>query len=251
MKTLSVLMGFVFLATSAFADMSTGTVHVQYSGEIQGLKVEVLWIPNESAHGFVKGPAIMMFTDEKNGSRSTVVNNSFGLKNERIEELGIEWADEPYFDVKSLRNTELVLDYSNPDIKEGAYEFGTDEEAFFFYDINFDGRQDLLLVEAGAGQRGHSSYKAYEFLKDRDFRLLKDTLYQITNKKPFVDLDEATTVDKDRKTISIHTSAGAADSFNEIYTITADGFTKTSAEYQPGTQSAGVVLLCRGGKAVF
>lgn len=152
MKTLSVLMGFVFLATSAFADMSTGTVHVQYSGEIQGLKVEVLWIPNESAHGFVKGPAIMMFTDEKNGSRSTVVNNSFGLKNERIEELGIEWADEPYFDVKSLRNTELVLDYSNPDIKEGAYEFGTDEEAFFFMILTLTGDKIFCLLRLVRGK---------------------------------------------------------------------------------------------------
>ena len=136
----------------------------------------------------------------------------------------IEWKKEENEDaeVKMILNKIVNLDYTNPEIPEKGYRFGTLEEPFFFYDLNFDGKKEFLVGEVEAGQRWEPTFKAYE-LDDSDyFVLVEPALQQITYEEPYVLLDGLSTVDAESKIINIHYSAGAEFSEDHVYELQYD-----------------------------
>lgn len=231
------------LKTFDFSDNGTDAeqdvVELKYNKPVQGFSVRVLWMPKEFRNEHVLGPAIIELTNLEHGTSSTVVNNHFGIKADRLEgfiEKVQDVAEGGH--ILNILKKNIGLQYTNPKIAEEEYKFGTDEEPFFFYDINFDGRDDFILVEKYNAQRGGPSYKAYNLADSQDIWVLEDDYLQITNKEPYRFLDYSTTVDRQKKTIAILTSAGAIDSYQDIYAITSDGFTKTSKEYPDALPNA-------------
>ena len=214
----------------ASSDFFQKPVHIRYSEEINGYKIEVLWIPTlaDKYNGQVTGPAVVKLTHE-NGETGTVVNNSFGFRGDKaveiIANLGID--DNDTADTIRYKKNELILEYSLPDIVEGVESrFDNNSEPFFFYDINFDGKLDFIVVEPYQAQRSRDAYKAYELIDlggvdfGRGFR-------GIAYKQPFIDLDSVTTIDRESKSITHFHSGGAADHDTVTYTLKSDNlFTK-------------------------
>lgn len=227
-------MGVIFIALlwthSAFAQpgaIDDNVVTVAYKGMVNGLKIEAIWKPNEARNEHVLGPAIIELTNVEHGTSSTVVTNHFSIKLERLEGFiaKVPTEDGNGHALKIL-DKKISLEYTNPKIAEEEHDFGTDEEPFFFYDINFDGRDDFIVVEMYNAQRHRHAYKAYELDDNQKIWVLENDYLQITNKEPYRFLDSLTTVDKEKKTITIHFSGGALYSYQDIYTITPDGYTK-------------------------
>ena len=214
----------------ASSDFFQKPVRIRYSEEINGYKIEVLWIPTlaDKYNGQVTGPAVVKLTHE-NGETGTVVNNSFGFRGDKaveiIANLGIDHNDTA--DIIRYKKNELILEYSLPDIVEGVESrFDNNSEPFFFYDINFDGKLDFIVVEPYQAQRSRDAYKAYELidLGGVDFGR---GFGGIAYKQPFIDLDSVTTIDRESKSITHFHSGGAADHDTVTYTLKSDNlFTK-------------------------
>ena len=219
---------------------SLHAVHIRYSNRVNGYKVEALWSPTEieflteDDFYFAKGPAIIKLIHE-NGGIITVVNNYFTLRGERVAGLDLEHKDGT---PQSIKKQELTLHYSDPQIPEEKLGLGSHFEPFFFYDVTFDGKKELILVEYKEGQRSRDAYKAYEI--DSYDGELSPSLYQITHREPFNGLDSGTIIDRENKTITHDMSAGAWDSYQVIYTLNADesrwrswsGWTKSEIHHE-------------------
>ena len=196
-------------------------VHISYSNKVNGYKVEALWSPTEIEFEtgtlyFAKGPATIKLIHE-DGGIITVVNNYFTLRGERVAGLGIEYKDGTPI---SIKKQELTLHYSDPQIPEEELALHGHDEPFFFYDVTFDGKKELILVEYKEGQRHRDAYKAYEI--DSYNGELIPSLYQITHREPFIGLDSGTSIDSENKTITHDISNGAWDSYQVIYTLNPD-----------------------------
>ena len=205
-----------------FISPSLNAVHIRYSNKVNGYKVEALWSPTEiefvteDDFYFAKGPAIIKLIHE-DGGIITVVNNYFTLRGERIAGLSIEYKDGTPV---SISKKELTLHYSDPQTPEEELCLSSHFEPFFFYDVTFDGKKELILVEDKEGQRHRDAYKAYEISSyDEE---LSPSLYQITHQEPFIDLDRGSTIDRKNKTITHNISGGAWDSYQVIYTLNTD-----------------------------
>ena len=75
----------------------------------------------------------------------------------------------------------------------------------FFFDINFDGEKDSLVVFPGEGQRGRTDFIVYD-LKGNE--LIGE---------PYNQMDSETRIDIAAKEVSIFTSGGACGSITDIY----------------------------------
>ena len=160
MKKVAMFSVFLLLISGlAFANINKQTITLNYNNSINGLKIEVLWKPRVLMNGFVIGPAIIELTDEEHGGSSTVVSNSFSMEKNQVSEF-IEWKEDGK--VLEILRMNVELDYTYPEISTGQHEFGTTSEPFFFYDLNFDGKKELLISEMFTGQRWRTSFKAYE-----------------------------------------------------------------------------------------
>lgn len=206
-------------------EQDNNVIHLKYNNPINSMKVQVIWKPNELRNGYVIGPAIIEFTNIEYGTSSTVVNNLFGIKKERMDGfLRIEKEKNVHGDfvgnyiIQSIANKTINLNYKNPKLREDRYTFrGATNEPFFFYDLDFDGKEELIVSEMFNGQRHNSTFKAYKLDEGQNINVLKDSFLQLTYEKPYIDLDELSTVNKSDKTIEILFSAGAMDSESEIY----------------------------------
>ena len=87
---------------------------------------------------------------------------------------------------------------------------------FFFSDVNYDGRDELIINVHGCAQRGCDMFQV--FALDKSGNLLPRSK-QITYQKPFVDFDDLTHFDGRNKSVTTQFSGGAMDGQNEIFKI--------------------------------
>lgn len=211
------------------SQIGDGIVTVKFKDVVNDLKIEVIWKPDRLINGYVIGPAIIELANVKQGGSSTVVNNHFGIQEYRLSEF-ISWrSEEGGNKIENISGKVIHLEYKRPVIAEEDYSFGTTEEPFFFYDINFDGREELLLCEMFTGQRFVSIFRPYKMEETQDWDVLESDFTQITYQEPYLSLDEMTTVDKENKTITINLSGGASFSKSKVYKLQYDaicGFDK-------------------------
>jgi len=218
MRKIYFILLLIFTVNIALAGpIDENVVTLRYNNVINGLKVEVLWKPKTVRNGYARGPAIIQLTDEEHEVISTVVANYFTVTEERAAKF-IEWKKEENEDaqVKKILSKTVNLDYINPKIPEGECRLGVTDVPFFFYDLNFDGKKELLVGEVETGQRWRTTFKAYE-LADSKYSVLKNPYLQITYNEPYIFLDEASMVNRPNKTITIFNSAGVGSSSSEIY----------------------------------
>lgn len=87
---------------------------------------------------------------------------------------------------------------------------------FFFSDVNYDEKKELIINVHGCGQRFRDMFQV--FALDKSGNLLPH-YKQITYQKPFVDFDSFTHFDKRNNSVTNNFSGGAGDGQNETFNI--------------------------------
>ena len=195
--------------------MDPSLVTINYSNEINGYTVQVLWKPMVVRNNHTKGPAILEFYNNNDSTSFFLTNNHFGIENRKLPFT----YSEDYLDIVSLDETEIELEY-HEDYLISDYSFGTTKEPFFFQDLDFDEKEELVFVEIDNGQRGVASFKAYKFDYSDLINLgLQPELNGITSKEPFKSLDEMSVVDYKNQQIRLNKSGGRCANGFEVYKI--------------------------------
>ena len=86
---------------------------------------------------------------------------------------------------------------------------------FAFGDMNFDGIKELVISEKRGGQRFYDAYKVYLLQEIEDTEYFN--VVNLSNVKPYSQIDQTTQFDWDNKTIKIYSSGGACSGMEELY----------------------------------
>lgn len=165
--------------------------------------------PYENANTIGKvGTADITLTNSENGKSSTIESQRFHVPDDYIN----------YLDI-----TNISLDLSqipapsfiNMDSEE-RYASNWDTP-FLFEDIDFDGKDEFIIINHGQGQRMGHAFEVYdvEVIEGQPFMKLKDY-------PPFSELDLHSEFDIENKNITSYRSGGACLSEWETYTINGE-----------------------------
>lgn len=199
-----------FCASCQTKNTETKVVTIEYSNEINGYAVNVVWKPKAVSYSHTKGPAIIEFYNKKDSTSFTLTNNNFSILNSKLP--FSYSADSTEIISLNQNNFKLVYDENN---LKSEYSFGTTNEPFFFRDIDFDNIKELIIVEIDNGQRGFATFKAYNF--DEYGEIQSEDGF--TNIEPFKSLDELSKIDYVNKRIIIYGSGGICAGSFEIYKL--------------------------------
>lgn len=191
-------------------------ITINYANLVNGYKVKAAWRPvlvNADfpyMDRFVRGPAILQFSNTKDSVLFTVNADYFALSKELFS---ITYANTDSVDIASLNTTKITIqnkaqaqmDRSNPLAFEA--EFG-------FADVDFDGKKELIVREFGMGQRASSTYAIYKIEDDEDY----DEVYKLRN-SPFDLIDDQTEFNYTAKTITISSFGGYCSSEYTTYSV--------------------------------
>jgi hypothetical protein len=198
-------------------------VLVEYKNEINGYLVKVIWKPNGVIYDHTVGPAIIEFYCPNDSTKFTLTNNNFGILNNKLpfsfSENGSEIIKYNQKNIKLFYDDKYYIDHNSQ-----VAGFGTTNEPFFFQDLDFDNRKELIISEINNGQRGIATFKVYKFESSESNRI-ESELYNVTTEEPFKSLDEMSTIDYINKRILIYNSGGWCSSSTYIYTF------KSSEDY--------------------
>ena len=190
-------------------------IKIHFTDLIEGkFTVDVKWFPDNGLAPFLTGPAIITFNRKGDVlSWFTKLTGFFHIPN-----FEVDW--------EKINNSEVFemkySDFNNQStLKELAFKKGiySLETPFFFEDVNFDGKKELIITETRNGQRGRDAYKVYSI---GEFRPEID-LYDITNSLPYVKFDSSTEFNPKDKTITLYYSGGACTTISETYQA-VDGY---------------------------
>ena len=117
-------------------------VTIEYSNEINGYSVKVIWKPKAVRYRHTKGPAIIEFHNKKDGTSFTLTNNNFGIFNSKLP---FSYSKDS-MEIISLNQNDIKLVYDENNLKSEE-NFGTTNEPFFFQDLDFDAIKELVIVE--------------------------------------------------------------------------------------------------------
>ena len=186
----------------------------EYEKPIHGFKVKIYFKPppQDKIYWSPCGPAIIEFTDIKNEDIHTFVTHSLKMPFTYLEyEKIVEIVES---EIEKTTSDIIAIKYEEPNFKpdkDGWIRFSNiSEEPFFFFDINFDGKDELIITEYRTAQRTLDYYRIYGFPYDPlydDFR----------HKIPFNKIDGNTSINIQDKTISKHGSISVNNFFDEIY----------------------------------
>ena len=173
---------------------SKNTNDIIYNQPISGYKLKITYDRNFECLSSDPTPVMMEFQNERNGTKFYIYN--------------------PHFYVPDLNHDETIfMDYDYAE--EHKYlplmgrDFNTSNAPFIFFDIDFDGEEELLITCPNAGQRGCTVYQVY--------KIRGGTVKQLTT-PPFDDrIDDLCKIVPEDKTIIVHGSDGIDDWTNEYY----------------------------------
>lgn len=183
------------------------TVHISFSNSVEGYRVNAIWKPEKLRYNHVIGPAIIEFNNEEYGTSFSIANGHFSI----LKDL-LPFTYEDY-EIKAINRKDIVLSYPQ-NLQFNKDDFGTTQVPFFFMDVDFDGKKELLISEVDNGQRGVATFKVYKL----DMGEPND-LYGIAESVPLTLLDEMSEMDRNKKNITIHYSSGACGSWEEVYQL--------------------------------
>jgi len=215
-------------ATESIEQTSDATpfVRIKYNQPINGYNVEAIFMPEGVAFDFgdflkIIGSAKLTFTHQDTHKKNEITSAHFALPWQHFpdvfenEEKFRAMVDEG--EIESFAKGQTYnLDYKffeTPGITDEewitSHPLYYGELPFFFADVNFDGKNELILTKYREGQRGSNSYIVYSINPDGAF----DEVIEL----PFDRLDDFSTIDSENKQIIIQNSNGANDSFEEVY----------------------------------
>jgi len=197
-------------------------VHITYAQAVNGYQVSVDWMPLTEYYWSLVGPAILSF--EQGDKSFTVTNNYFALP--------LTWIDvimDSNGMVSKVLEPRLQLNYRVPPGKEPALI--AFEEPFFFLDLNFDNKMELICALTGQAQRGGRQFEVYVF---DDWGNFEPACYQITREEPYNQLDDFSELDRKKKEIHLYGSGGLCS--NTYYTYSFE-----DSPYQYGYRLTSVI----------
>ena len=187
-------------------------VTIEYTNEVSGFFVKVIWKPNNVHFEHTTGPAIIEFYNIKDSTTFTLTNNNFGVLSSKLPFSYSEVGDE----IISINQNDIKLVYDINNLFDSQGFFRITNETFFFQDLDFDNKNELILGELDQGQRGVATFKAYKIYSSSE--MIPD-IYNITNEEPFKSLDEMSEVDHLNKRIIINGSGGWCAESSYIYKL--------------------------------
>jgi len=198
-------------------------IHLKYKQPVNGYKVEVAFLPQEAIYDKISGWATLRFKNQTTGEEHRIGTSYFAVswrnfpdifKNQdqllsmaENEELGLIAKGQTYnldykfFENPGMTDKEFIL----------SHPFFYGEYPFFFADVNFDGKDELLLTNFGQGQRGCSSYTVFSIAPDGSFQLMTEA--------PFDRLDDFSTIDRENKQIILPAHNSAEDYSETVYRL--------------------------------
>lgn len=196
----------------AFSNQNSRIVRINYLNSVNGYRINILWKPNKEKQSgsseWIVGPAILEFTDDQTNEVYQLVNSHFGLSPEKYNH-SLKIEDDGK--VVILKDS-ILLSYHNiePIDKQGGFMY---EEPFFFLDLNFDNKKELLLQETENGQRRENNYRVFNLG-------VSHNLLELTFSQPYCSLDGYSIFDRTNKKIHIIGSNGACAGTEDIYKFT-------------------------------
>ena len=184
-----------------FKSMSGKTpIYIQFTDVIQDrYLVDVEWFPNWGLAPLLTGPANINF-------RVKDTNITFPIKSELFH------IAQRIFSLPNYRlNAENI---TKKEVLKMKY-WHLANPPFAFGDMNFDGIKELVISEKRGGQRGFDAYKVYLLQEIEDTEYFN--VVNLSNVKPYSQIDQTTQFDWDNKTIKIYSSGGACSGMEELY----------------------------------
>lgn len=179
---------------------------IKYRNKINGFDVKVAVRPFSYSKGSIRGNAEIAFM-VKDDCYMYFRTNHF-----RIDSLNLT----------HIANGDIIeLDYKYPNIDKSKpikFEaFGS--LPFFFLDVDFDGKDELILKHANMGQRQYNAYEAVGLVYDfgtASYDYLYDSMRGVA---PFSSFDDLSEIDYNKKEISTFGYGGNSLSEMLIYKI--------------------------------
>lgn len=179
---------------------SLNRFYVNYSDTINGYSISTECIKDSHLND---GTWIAIFKfKHQAGFSFTLIDSSYNVY-QLFEKEGV---------TKLSNDTLISINYPNA---KGLDTLRVDVP-FFFSDVNFDQKNELILNIHGKAQRGGDAYQVYA-LKDNGE--LQAKYLQITSQKPFVDFNSSTSFNLKEKSVTTVFSGGAGDSNFETFSI--------------------------------
>jgi len=200
----------------------TKTIHLKFTNIIDGqYAVDVLWMPDDGLAPQLVGPATISFV--KNRGRSfSVLAEAFHLPIDVLNEFGLLKYDNSgdYHTLPVDLSKVHPIEYGSDEVSifNNPYHLHYDKSIvgivpFFFEDIDFDGKDELIIINTRAGQRWVDSYTIYKATYKGG------NIYNLATDEPFNMLDQKSTFNKENRTIEVFSSGGACGSTNEKFKL--------------------------------
>jgi len=214
----------------------TKTIHLKFTDVINDkYTADVLWTPDDGYVPRLVGPATINFTSSSGGVFS-VSADAFHIPSDILRGLGlIKFEDSSEHDGHTIEvdlSKVYSVEYnslSKPLLLDGLHHYDELKSGgltpFFFEDIDFDGKDELIVVDFGTGQRRVDEYTVYKsndkHKREATYRptYQDDIVYNLATAKPFDMLDQKTTFNKENKTIDVFLSGGACTNSNEKFKL--------------------------------
>lgn len=186
-------------------EVNDNTIKIEYSNLINRCQVKAIWKPMKIDRDYAIGPSIVEFTDIKNGSKYHVTFDYYSVMKDRLK---ISYNEDSTV-VLGFLDKNLVLEYIS------EKEFGATDEPFFFYDVDFDNKKELVFIENYVAQRSTPYYYIYKFQEEEsedDWAIYlmgrhSTELYEMQG-APFPVIDGLTEFDPINKKIIVRHSCG-------------------------------------------
>jgi hypothetical protein len=200
----------------------TKTIHLKFTNIIDGkYTVDVLWMPDDGLAPQLVGPATINFVKNR-GHSFSVSAEAFHIPSDILNQLGLLKFDDSgdYHTLPVDLSKVYSVEYGSDEVSifNNPYHLYPDKPIvglvpFFFEDIDFDNKEELILINTRAGQRWVDSYTIYKPTYKGG------NIYSLATDEPFNMLDQKTTFSKENRTIDIFSSGGACGSTNEKFKL--------------------------------
>lgn len=225
-----ILLVFLLLSPVTYADTDewnsfydgTKIIHLKFTDIINDkYNVNIVWMPRDGEGPRLVGPAIITFSKDS-GYIFSVTADNFHLPFDELKESGILKVDNDGQAVKVDLSKVYSFEYSSDSFNKVSlmnnthkYEASGSREQvpFFFEDIDFDGKDELVMVSFNSGQRWYNEYIVYK----SNYKY--GNMYNLVNTEPLSIIDQLSTFNKQNRTIDVFSSGGACGSTNEKFKL--------------------------------
>lgn len=185
------------LRRKSFEGFDKLRIFISYNQKINGYKVNVMCYP-EGNDCFDMNGAILHFQND---------TSEFYIYNPSYHEIGIY---EKYGEKTTPKDGDIIyVNYTSKESSEYAEYYGylaDNNVPFFFQDVDFDGKDELLITNWQCGSKGSSTYDVYKVNQYYEYRL---DMIKLTD-APFYKMKNGQTeFDPKEETIKLHLSFSA------------------------------------------